>query len=667
MGKNFIKKQRKTSSINKKSSKKKNKQLRKKNLKKENFKINKTNKSSKNIKKLEKNKLTENKKLKINEKGKQKEKINEKIKEKEKENIKEKEKLKEIENIKEKEKLKEKEKKENIEENEIKIDKPIKKIEKKMNKKQINKAVEMEVEMIDKLYDSNNEKDDFQKGSNEPETNTTNIILKNGAAVDINLIDSNLYSVVQAKPSQYKNKFFSCILIYTDLKKNSNKFYIIQLLKRDKFFYLFLRWGRVGRIGLQNLIPFNNFEDAYQEYMNKYNKKTEYGYQEITIDFERNENVNENNNYEDIIMYDDNSDEFIDIKLKKLIELIYDLNFAEEQIKAIGYDNKRLPLGNLSDQTISEGYEILQELDKIIQKKEKKDHYNRNDLEGLTEQYYKTIPHNFGFCNMSNFIIDSSEKLEKEIELIENIKNIKVTSNIIQQNANTKFKDKLLTKYNELNCQITSIEKDNFKYDFISKYLTSSSKIEEAPKFIIIGIYELNKENKNYKSNLSNKKYLWYGTNLSNYVPLLKDGFKLPPNEAPKTAYNFGKGIYFSDMSIKSYFRCKFQNGIGLMMLCEVALGDIEERNRGDYNLPYTMKNEKNSIKVIGINVPYEGDNIIFDSDIILPLGDPVKLDNKEKKTFFAYNEYVVYDVNQIKMKYLVMVKLDNNNYNNIY
>ena len=536
-----------------------------------------------------------------------------------------------------------------------------------MNKKQINKAVEMEVEIMDKLYDSDNEKEDFQKGSNEPETNKTNIILKNGAAVDINLIDSNLYTVVQAKPSQYKNKFFSCILIYADLKKNSNKFYIIQLLKRDNFYYLFLRWGRVGRVGLQNLIPFNNFEDAYQEFMNKYKKKTEYGYQEISIDFERNENINDNNNSEDIIMYDENTDEVIDVKLKKLIELIYDLNFAEEQIKAIGYDNKRLPLGNLSDQTISEGYEILQELDIIIQKKEKKDNYNRNDLEGLTEQYYKTIPHNFGFCNMSNFIIDSSEKLEKEIELIESIKNIKVTSNIIQINSNNKFKDKLFTKYNELNCTISSIDKDNFKYDFISKYLNSSTKIEEAPKFIIMGIYELNKENKNYKSNLSNKKYLWYGTNLSNYVSLLKDGFKLPPIEAPKTAFNFGKGIYFSDMSIKSYFRCKFQNGIGLMMLCEVALGDIEERNRGDYNLPYTMNKGKNSIKVIGINVPNELDNTIFDSDIILPLGDPVKLDNKEKKTFFAYNEYIVYDVNQIKMKYLVMFKLDNSNYNNIY
>ncbi len=653
MGKKFLKKERKIPSINKNNSKKKNKKLGKKTLKKQNAKMIKVNKSSNNIKKIKKNKLTENKKLKINEKEKQKENLKNKEKEKEK--------------LKEKEKDTEKEKENLEDEEEIKIIKPPKKIEKKMNKKQINKVVEMEVEIMDKLYDSNNEKEDFQKGSNEPETNKTNIILKNGAAVDINLIDSNLYTVVQAKPSQYKNKFFSCILIYADLKKNSNKFYIIQLLKRDNFYYLFLRWGRVGRVGLQNLIPFNNFEDAYQEFMNKYNKKTEYGYQEISIDYERNEDINDNNNSEDIIVIDDNSEEVIDNKLKKLIELIYDLNFAEEQIKAIGYDNKRLPLGNLSDQTISEGYEILQELDTIIQKKEKKDNYNRNDLEGLTEQYYKTIPHNFGFCNMSNFIIDSSEKLEKEIELIENIKNIKVTSNIIQLNSNNKFKDKLFTKYNELNCIITSIEKDNFKYDFISKYLNSSTKIEEAPKFIIMGIYELNKENKNYKSNLSNKKYLWYGTNLSNYVPLLKDGFKLPPIEAPKTAYNFGKGIYFSDMSIKSYFRCKFQNGIGLMMLCEVALGDIEERNRGDYNLPYTMENGKNSIKVIGINVPNELDNTIFDSDIILPLGDPIKLDNKEKKTFFAYNEYVVYDVNQIKMKYLVMFKLDNSNYNNFY
>ena len=475
-------------------------------------------------------------------------------------------------------------------------------------------------------------------------------------------MDSHLYSVVQSKPSQFKNKFFSCVLMYTNLKKNNNKFYIIQLLKRDNFYYLFLRWGRVGKVGSQNLIAFNDFNDAYKAFMNKYTDKTEYGYQEIFIDFERNEEIdnNNNNNSNDYIMTDNNNDEdIIDKRVKSLIELIYDLNFAKEQIKAIGYDNEKLPLGNLSDENISEGYAILQELDELIQKKERKESYDINKISDLTSQYYIKIPHNFGFNHMSRFIIDSSEKLEKEIELIENIKNIKVTSSIIQEKAKNSIQGELVTKYVELECNITVLEKDNYKYEFISKYLTNSTKIPSSPQLSILEIYELEKPNKNNKSDLNNKKYLWYGNTLSNYVSLLKDGFKLPPANAPITAYSFGKGIYFSDMSIKSCFRCRFQNNIGLMMLCEVALGNIEQRNRGDYNLPNSMNKDIDSIKIMGINIPNPSEDTIFDDKITLPLGEPIKLDNKELKTFFAYNEYVVYDVNQIKMKYLIKVKCD--------
>lgn len=129
------------------------------------------------------------------------------------------------------------------------------------------------------------------------------------------------------------------------------------------------------KLVLKNLIAFNDFNDAYKAFMNKYTDKTEYGYQEIFIDFERNEEIdnNNNNNSNDCIMTDNNNDEdIIDKRVKSLIELIYDLNFAKEQIKAIGYDNEKLPLGNLSDENISEGYAILQELDELIQKKKEK-------------------------------------------------------------------------------------------------------------------------------------------------------------------------------------------------------------------------------------------------------------------------------------------------------
>ena len=40
----------------------------------------------------------------------------------------------------------------------------------------------------------------------------------------------------------------------------------------------------------------------------------------------------------------------------------------------------------------------------------------------------------------------------------------------------------------------------------------------------------------------------------------------------------FGKGIYFSDIDIKSFYISLPQDNIGLMLLCKVELGNIEKR-----------------------------------------------------------------------------------------
>lgn len=44
-----------------------------------------------------------------------------------------------------------------------------------------------------------------------------------------------------------------------------------------------------------------------------------------------------------------------------------------------------------------------------------------------------------------------------------------------------------------------------------------------------------------------------------------------------QTGYMFGKGIYFADMSSKSANYCCTSRTapVGLMLLCEVALGDM--------------------------------------------------------------------------------------------
>ncbi len=70
----------------------------------------------------------------------------------------------------------------------------------------------------------------------------------------------------------------------------------------------------------------------------------------------------------------------------------------------------------------------------------------------------------------------------------------------------------------------------------------------------------------------------------------------------------FGKGIYFADMVSKSANYClatKFNN-IGLLLLCEVALGDMNEKIVSDFNA-HLLPSNKNSTKGLGQTAPSSG------------------------------------------------------------
>lgn len=86
-------------------------------------------------------------------------------------------------------------------------------------------------------------------------------------------------------------------------------------------------------------------------------------------------------------------------------------------------------------------------------------------------------------------------------------------------------------------------------------------------------------EHKRYKpfKKLPNRKLLWHGSRLANFAGILSQGLRIAPPEAPVTGYMFGKGIYFADMVSKSANYCctSPSNPVGLLLLCEVALGNM--------------------------------------------------------------------------------------------
>ena len=77
----------------------------------------------------------------------------------------------------------------------------------------------------------------------------------------------------------------------------------------------------------------------------------------------------------------------------------------QESMESIGYDVKRLPLGQLDQETVLKGYEYLKKIAKIINGEKK------GDLSELSSLFYTYIPHNFGMKKMSNFRINTQKLL----------------------------------------------------------------------------------------------------------------------------------------------------------------------------------------------------------------------------------------------------------------
>jgi poly [ADP-ribose] polymerase len=52
--------------------------------------------------------------------------------------------------------------------------------------------------------------------------------------------------------------------------------------------------------------------------------------------------------------------------------------------------------------------------------------------------------------------------------------------------------------------------------------------------------------------NLENRRLLFHGSQMSNFLGIMGQGLRIAPPEAPTTGYMFGKGIYFADLFRKA-------------------------------------------------------------------------------------------------------------------
>jgi poly [ADP-ribose] polymerase len=518
-------------------------------------------------------------------------------------------------------------------------------------------------------------KEKKEKGKKSPEIKDVTPVMKiidKKAIVDQHFADRAQYHICQDTDNEFNGKFFSCTLNKSDLDKNNNKFYIIQLLEHDSTneLVLFTRWGRVG-------VPGNHEEKNVDQnsgprlFMKKYKDKTKHGYQEIFIDYETEVKQEEPKEESKVSTSKKKFKNTLNQDVMDLISLIYNKKMINDNLHEIGYDSQKMPLGKLSPVTLTTGLNILKEIESELKKKSP----NHENLKKYSSEFYTQIPHNFGFQKMSNFIIDTLEKVKEKIDMISVLSDMKITLKILESVGKEKSEEEYENEeekqihdyYKQLKCDIRSISPSEEIYSILNKYLTAKMDKKDSDGFgsyysyrnrlSLVKAFELKRhgEEEKFKKELGNKKLLWHGSRITNFVGILSQGLRIAPPEAPSSGYLYGKGVYFADMAQKSSMYCYPVNNMALILLGEVALGEEDQRTSCDFNLPNTKKFGTDSVHALG---RLESDGGVFiNGDVFVPNGDS-KI-NEKNQLCNDYAEYIVYNVDQIKLRYLLKIKYD--------
>lgn len=138
--------------------------------------------------------------------------------------------------------------------------------------------------------------------------------------------------------------------------------------------------------------------------------------------------------------------------------------------------------------------------------------------------------------------------------------------------------------YNSMGVKITPMEEGDPECDMIRAYCLNTGKDCDI-KGLRIFKCERKGEPETFAqvaNEIGNRKLLFHGSSMTNFLGILAQGMRIAPPEAPTTGFMFGKGCYFADMFSKSFSYCSgFKSKI--MLLCDVALGNEKNLYRAEY------------------------------------------------------------------------------------
>lgn len=455
----------------------------------------------------------------------------------------------------------------------------------------------------------------------------------------------------------YNGDIMWATLNQTDLESNSNKYYIMQLLKHDIMdsYFIISRSGRVGYENKKEIKCFLKENKAIEDFNNEFydrtgylwkdrldmiKKKGKYDYVEMKI----------NDECDKIMKFKSSESNVcdLDVHVEKLVKMIFDIEMFHDTMEKLSIDVTSAPLGKISSKQINKAYGILSQIQELI-----KNNVEMTDKQYVTlsSEFYTFIPTSHG--NQKLPIIVTEPQIKEKMELLKVLSEMEIVNNILSQMS--PGLPQTMQQYKSLKSEIKVVT-DREWIDIIQLYVKQTKGRTHNYDLSIRQIFEVNRENEKHthekNKNIGNCQLLWHGSRISNIASIISQGLRIAPPEAPSTGYMFGKGVYFANAVTKSAQYMHAENGTGIILLCEVFLGNPYKKTKSEYikKLPIGY----DSTWGMGRLTTNNKEKVITNDGVIVPCGHLIE--SNVVDTSLSYDEYIVYDVSQIKIKYAIIL-----------
>ncbi|KAL2019003.1 hypothetical protein VTK56DRAFT_10168 [Thermocarpiscus australiensis] len=487
---------------------------------------------------------------------------------------------------------------------------------------------------------------------------------------------------------------YDASLNQTNASNNNNKFYRIQLLvDKNGIYRTWTRWGRVGERGQTQVAAEGSLKDAMRQFEKKFKDKSGLAWAQRGENPKPGKYVFVERNYGE----DSDDDEEDDAKeakgkengpkreppkstlepaVQQLMQLIFNQQYFANTMSALNYDANKLPLGKLSNATITRGYQALKDLSALIDDQSLAANYGMphgDAVEQLSNSFYSLIPHAFGRNRPP--VIRDQQTVKRELELLESLSDMKDAALIMKMD---KIGDEdihpLDKQYQGLKLQeMTPLDPTSEEFSQLQDYLVNTRGATHGHRYNVEAIFRIERQGENDRFNNSpfgkmsqNRRLLWHGSRCTNFGGILSQGLKIAPPEAPSTGWAFGKGIYLADMSSKSANYCcsSLSGGNALLLLCEAELGNpMLELTCGSYTAGDDAK-KKGMVATWGKGrtgpLKWKNASCVHPSlaGVTMPDTSVPPGDTNVPNPYLYYNEYICYDVAQVRLRYLLRVKM---------